>query len=226
MVHPAFATAWGRDGRLSSDDLTNDFVSFGQDGIYAFNVLDADGYVEHYKCNLFAFELAYRAGLVVPVIGRPRGWGYPSPAELLRSLDEGSLDGRWATEVSFLSDEELTWAVEMGVPLMLLADGTEGRAGHMGIIDEVHDIQRDEWGNIIRVEYSGWEANGDAARYERRIWGPLRFKDIYVLELHEPGEEEPQTIAISRQPERPSRRDQPRSAVAAATDRSDCRGNC
>ena len=69
------ATRWSREGQLTEADLASDFATPRSDGTAHFNVRDAAGYAGHYKCNLFAFELARRAGFQVPVVGRPRGLG-------------------------------------------------------------------------------------------------------------------------------------------------------
>lgn len=210
MLHSGRADVWGRAGSLTPQDLTNDFVTQGQDGVEGFNVLDANGFQDCYKCNLFGFELAYRAGLRVPVMGRGRGWGYFGPHGVVRMIDQGRIDGSWSTMADHLEKEDFDRATGQGIPFMLVGEGRDGRAGHVGMIDEVHRIERDSSGNIRRIEYSGWEANGDGAHYRRRTWGIGRFASIHVLELRDPAPGEEQCFVIGGRPAMPSRHDAPR----------------
>jgi Rod binding domain-containing protein len=202
---------WGRAGRLTPVDLTNDYVTREDDGVAAFNVHDAAGFEDCYKCNLFAFELAYRAGLSVPLMGRGRGWGYFGPDGIVRQVEGGRLDGRWAIDADGLDEAALERAREQGRPFMLVGEGRDDRAGHVGIVDEVHRIERDADGGIRRIEYSGWEANGDGAHYRRRTWGVGRFQTIHLLELREPRPGEPQCFPMGR-PASSSVLDTPRAA--------------
>ncbi len=196
MLAPERARVWGRGGRLSPQDLTNTFAVFLPDGgVVGFNVLDAEGFVDRYKCNLFVFELAYRAGLRIPMAGRLRGWGYPGPDEVLRQIARGSFDESWAVPASHLDYDELQHATGLGIPFILVAEGREGRAGHMGFIDVVHHIEHDGIDRVLRIEYSGWEANGDGAHYRRRTWAIQRFASIHLLELRQPQGEQAQCFA-------------------------------
>lgn len=212
MLAPDRAPVWGRRGRLTPRDLTNTFAVYMPDGdIYGFNVLDAEGFVDRYKCNLFVFELLYRAGLRIPIVARQRGWGYAGPDEVLRQLQRGSFDGGWALLADHYDIDALRRANAQGIPFMLVAQGLEGRAGHMGVVDEIHRIRHDGIGRILRVEYSGWEANGDGAHYRRRTWTVHRFAEIHMLELQEPEPEQVQCYAISHPGQR-SDLDAPRFA--------------
>ena len=124
------AWVWGREGRLTSRDLSNDFATQEDDGVALFNVNDASGFEDCYKCNLFAFELAYRAGLSVPIMGRGRGWGYFGPAGIVRQIESWRLDGRWAAPADHLDEAALENAREQGRPFMLAGSGRDGRRGH------------------------------------------------------------------------------------------------
>lgn len=213
LLAPGRAEVWGREGQLGPQDLTNDHVTVTEEGVEGFNVLDANGFEGYYKCNLFAFELAYRGGLRVPVIGRGRGWGYPGPNGVAAQIERGQMDGRWAVTADAATDEQLARAREDGVAFMLVGEGREGRHGHMGLVDEVHRIDRDREGHITRVEYSGWEANGDGAHYRRRVWGTGRFASIHLLELRAPAPGEPQVVPMGAGPALPSLHDAARHST-------------
>lgn len=216
------AWVWGRAGRLTTRDLSNDFATEESDGVARFNVNDASGFEDCYKCNLFAFELAYRSGLSVPIMGRGRGWGYFGPAGVVRQIESGRLDGRWAAPADHLDEAALSSAREQGRPFMIVGSGRDDRAGHVGMVDEVHRIERDSNGGIRRIEYSGWEANGDGAHYRRRTWGVGRFQAIHLVELREPAAGEPQCFPVGGGPARPSLLDAP--DVAEADSGSDSSG--
>lgn len=213
MLHGEAARAWGWPGRLTPEDLTNDFATFDSDGVRAFNVLDAEGFFERFKCNLFVFELAYRSGLRVPLMGRPIGWGYIGPSEVLRQIERDHFDRNWAYLVDDQELDELREATQRGIPFILVGEGTDGRAGHMGMVDEFHVLERTDEGEIHRVVYSGWEANGDGAHYQRRTWGLWRFESIHVLELQEPEAGQAQCFPIDRGPTFPSDLDVARAIV-------------
>jgi hypothetical protein len=201
MTDPAVARDWGWEGRLTAEDLTNDYATFGSDGqLRAFNVLDAEGFFERFKCNLFVFELAYRAGLLVPVMSRTRGWGYIGPPEVLRQIERGSFDRGWAALADDREIDDLRAATRLGIPFVLIAEGRDGRAGHMGMVDQFHVVERNEEGQIHRIVYSGWEANGDEASYQRRTWGLWRFERIHILELQEPRSGQAQVFPIDAGP--------------------------
>jgi Rod binding domain-containing protein len=210
MMQTASPERWSREGELTPEELRNDFNTLGADGVQGFNVLDAQGYRGSYKCNLFAFELAFRSGLRVPLMGRGRGWGYFAPHGIVQQIDQGRLDPRWARLANNLNEKGVAWAREQGLPLMLVGAGREGHAGHMGMVDEVHRIERDRQGNIRRIEYSGWEANADGPHYRRRTWGPGRYEAIHLLELREAAPGEPQCFPIGPPPGQGSLLDAPR----------------
>lgn len=220
MLHGEAGRAWGWPGRLTTEDLTNDFATFDSDGVRAFNVLDAEGFFERFKCNLFVFELAYRAGLRVPLMGRPFGWGYIGPAEVLRQIEREQFDRNWAYAVDEMEIDELREGTQRGIPFILVGEGSDGRAGHMGMVDEIHVLERNDEGAIHRVVYSGWEANGDGAHYQRRTWGLWRFDSIHVLELRDPEAGQAQCFPIDRGPTFPSDLDVARAIVqvGAGTD--------
>ncbi len=212
MLSPEVAGIWGLEATLTPQHLTNDFMTIEPNGIAGFNVLDAEGFDDGYKCNLFVFELAYRAGMRIPMIGRIRGWGYPGPNDVLRQVRRGRFYGGWAAIADHLTLDDLREAHELGAVFMVVGEGAEERAGHMGMVDEVHQIRHDGIGRILRVTYSGWEANGDGAHYRRRTWNLGRYSAIHLIELREPREDEPQCYPIGTGPRLPSDLDAPRFA--------------
>ncbi len=201
------AAAWGRDGVLTTDHLSNPMVTTGLEGVEAFNVLDSDGYEGDYKCNLLAFELAFRAGLMVPVMGRGRGWGYPGPGMVVHQIVRGRLVEQWARRVDSTDLEELQRLSEGGAVLMIAGEGPPGRPGHVGIVERVHQIEIDGTGHLSRVEYTGWEANPDGGNRRRRTWRIGRYLSIHFLELRDPPRGEPQVVPMGFGPIRASLHD-------------------
>lgn len=198
------AEQWGREGRLTESDLASDYAS-GEAGERAyFAVRDARGYEGYYKCNLFALELTRRAGFEVPLIARHRGWGYPGPTALAEDAADGRLRGDWARVASSATPEGLDSAITSGrSAFVLVGSAHDGHRGHMGVIERVHEIQRDETGAITSITFDGWEGrSGGAMHLTRRTWAVAghradRAPDgtrgrgglgrIEVLELHRPG---------------------------------------
>ncbi|MGE0790443.1 MAG: rod-binding protein [Sandaracinaceae bacterium] len=173
MLGPSgLAPQWGREGRLTREDLASDFATEGPSGTAVFNVEDAAGFQDRYKCNLFAFELARRAGFEVPLIGRTRGWGYMGPDGVTEDAERGRLRGDWGRVVSGESAASLDSGVVRGERAFLITGTSVGdRAGHMGMIERVHEVEYDEQGRIERVVFDGWEGRVRGARHmERRTW--------------------------------------------------------
>jgi Rod binding domain-containing protein len=163
------ASRWGVDGTLTPADLGAQLATPGAGGVAAFNVQDAEGYRGYPKCNLFAFELVRRAGYKVPVLARSHGWGYVGADKTAKLAAEGDV-GSWASVRTGLGAEELDRVARQGRPL-LLASAAEGDAmGHMAVADRVHEVKRNERGEIAAIEYSGWDAATEGARYGRRMW--------------------------------------------------------
>lgn len=187
---------WGRDGQLSPQELSNPFLSNGLDGVEAFNVLDSAGYVGDYKCNLLAFELAYRAGLLVPLMGRGRGWGYPGPAVVMEQVERGHVLDLWASRVERTDLDHLRALNDMGSALMVVGEGRYGGPGHVGIVDRVHSVVHAPDGRLAQIEYSGWEANPQGGRYARRTWKPGRYSLIHLVLFRDPPPGEPQAVPI------------------------------
>lgn len=75
MIQNGAADRWARDGALTPQDLASDLVTEAPGGRAAFNVRDANGFQGYYKCNLFAFELARRAGFQISGCWARKGLG-------------------------------------------------------------------------------------------------------------------------------------------------------
>ena len=192
------AEQWGREGRLSEGDLASDFVTGEPGSEAAFAVRDARGFEGYYKCNLFALEMTRRAGFEVPLIGRHHGWGYPAPTALAVDAADGSMRAGWARVASTASPESLDSAIVSGRSAFVLV-GSEhaGHRGHMGVVERVHDIQRDEDGTITSITFDGWEGRSTGAMHlTRRTWAVAGHRagpegrgglgSIEVLELQRP----------------------------------------
>jgi len=163
---------WGREGTLDANDLASNFSTETAGGVARFNVRDARGYQGYYKCNLFALELARRGGFQVPVIGRARGWGYPAPNGVTDDAADGQLNRDWARVATGMTADQIDGAITSGRgAFMLTGHGNGDRAGHMGIIERIHEIDYDDQGNIRRVIFDGWEARRNGAQHlTRRTW--------------------------------------------------------
>jgi Rod binding domain-containing protein len=188
------AERFSREGQLLSNDLSSDFETRAAGEIARFNVRDANGYRGYYKCNLFAFELARRAGFDVPVVGRTRGWGYPVPNTVTEDASDGSLERSWARVATGRDAAELQADLGAGRRGFMLTASADGRAGHMAMVERVHDVQYDEDGQVRRIVFDGWEARQDGAEHlVQRTWnlrgnpgGNLArngFSRIEILEL-------------------------------------------
>jgi hypothetical protein len=134
-----------------------------------FNVLDANGYEGYPKCNLFSLELLRRAGYAVPVQARESGWGYPG-ADTVTHAAASQKSRDWAISRTKASAEELSGIADRGTPILLSGSGQGEVMGHMAVAERIHSVKRNEAGDIVSVEYSGWEAGGSKASYGRRTW--------------------------------------------------------
>lgn len=198
MLTPVSAPRWGRDGRLTRAELSSDYQTEALGGIARFNVRDAAGFEGRYKCNLFAFEMVRRAGFQVPLMPRTRGWGYPHPDAVTVDAADGRLRHDWGRVATGASASELDASITRGQrAFMLTGAGRDGHAGHMAVVERVHEIDYDEAGRVERVVFDGWEARvGGAQHLERRTWnrygnpgGNLArngFSQIEVVELLAP----------------------------------------
>ena len=173
LSRPEVADRWSRDGALTKGELSSTLATESiHGGTAAFNVNDAKGFQGFYKCNLFALEAARRAGFAVPVQAREHGWGYPDPNQIVRDLTtDGSLRGNWATPATSSTPDQVNAQTANGGGFLLVGSGTDGRAGHMGVVERIHQIDRAADGSIRRVIFDGWEARENGAQHlVRRTW--------------------------------------------------------
>lgn len=169
FVDDAGAARWGKDGTLTTGDLGANLTTSEADGVAAFNVNDASGYQGFPKCNLFAFETVRRSGHTVPVVGRSHGWGYMGADAATNLASQGKVDS-WAAVRTHDTKEQLDGAAYAGVPLLLASSGSGDKVGHMAVADRIHSVKRNGEGEIVALEYSGWEATTNGASYGRRMW--------------------------------------------------------
>lgn len=172
MSGGAAGKQWAKEGTLSPADLASKLETPAADGTARFNVLDAQGFKDEYKCNLFAFEAARRAGFEVPVVARPRGWGFPTPNTITDDAQDGTLRGDWAEVVSPEQVKELGQKLERGeLAVMLTGSGSDGRRGHMAVVERIHNVELDKDGSVKRIDFDGYEARVDGAQHLiRRSW--------------------------------------------------------
>jgi Rod binding domain-containing protein len=179
LAHAAYAISapeggkqWAREGTLTTRDLASTLETQSSKGTQHFAVDEAGGYTDAYKCNLFAFEAARRAGFAVPVVNRDSGYGFPTSNSVTTDAQDGSLRGNWAEVVSPQRVGELRDKLDRGeVALMLTGSGSEGRHGHMAVVEKIHDVQFDAQGQVSRIEFDGYEARQDGAQHlTRRSW--------------------------------------------------------
>jgi Rod binding domain-containing protein len=163
---------WAKQGTLSPADLASQLETQTAEGAARFNVLDAQGYQDSYKCNLFALEAARRAGFEVPVVARGRGWGFPTSETVTNDAQDGSMRGDWAEVVSPAQMGELPDKLARGeLAVMLTGSGLEGRHGHMAVVERIHHVELDRDGTVKRIEFDGYEARVDGAQHlVRRSW--------------------------------------------------------
>jgi hypothetical protein len=170
---PEGGKQWAREGTLTERDLASGLQTpTANGGVARFAVKDAQGYRDAYKCNLFAFEAARRAGFEVPVINRDRGYGFPTSNTVTDDAQDGQMRGDWAQVVPKDQIGALQEKLKKGeVGLMLAGSGKEGHHGHMAVVERIHDVQVDEHGDVSRIEFDGYEARADGAQHlTRRSW--------------------------------------------------------
>lgn len=192
------APQWGRDGTLTTADLASSFTSGEAGREAAFAVRDAHGYAGYYKCNLFALELARRAGFEVPLASRPRGFGYPGPDAMTADAADGALRAGWGDVVTGASAEQLDSAIVRGDSAFLLtSSGHDGHHGHMGVVERVHEVAYDADGRVARIVFDGWEGRSTGAMHlTRRTWSTYGhghvegsrsgLDRIEIIRLHRP----------------------------------------
>ncbi|MDB4973014.1 MAG: Rod binding protein [Myxococcaceae bacterium] len=202
---PEGGKQWSRAGTLTERDLSSQLETPTAHGVARFAVKDASGYRDAYKCNLFAFEAARRAGFEVPVINRDHGYGYPLSNVVTEDAQDGTMRGDWATVVPKHQIGELKDRVARGeVGLMLAGSGRDGRHGHMAVVERIHDIQLDEHGDVKRIEFDGYEARADGAQHlTRRSWNRVGNGDDSKLSRNGFGQIELLALRPATKPQAP-----------------------
>jgi len=166
---------WSKAGSLRPEDLASSLGTQAAGGEARFSVRDANGYQGYYKCNLFALELARRAGMNVPVVARETGWGFPSSNRITQDASDGSLDAGWAKVATGASPAAMQDALRAGEAAFLIVGSGRGeRRGHMAVVERPSSIEYDAAGQVQRIVFDGWEAQPDGARHLRqRAWNRL-----------------------------------------------------
>jgi Rod binding domain-containing protein len=189
---------WSKAGQLTAADLGT--VNAGADaGERARRTISsAHGYQGYYKCNLFAFELARRAGLDVP-------HGLPSSNQLAMDASDGSLTTGWAKVATGASPAAMQDALHTGeAAFLLVGQGHGERHGHMAIIEKPRSIDYDEQGKVRSISFDGWEAQPDGAKHlTTRTWNRTGIQGargdrngldrIEIIQLNRTGAEATQT---------------------------------
>jgi|GEM_PF-3650126 len=162
---------WAKNGSLTADDYgtlgANEFA--GESARRS--VENANGYQGYYKCNLFAFEVARRAGLAVPEDARGT-LQLSSSNRLTQDASDGSLESGWAKVATGASPAVMQDALHAGeAAFLLVGSGRGDRHGHMAVIEQPHSIDYDEAGQIRSISFEGWEAQPDGAKHlTQRTW--------------------------------------------------------
>jgi Rod binding domain-containing protein len=189
---------WSKDGTLSEQDLQSKIETEGPGGQARFSVRDARGYQGYYKCNLFAFELARRAGFEVPLQARDRGWGFPSAGQVTQDASDGKLSGGWARVATGEKAASLDNSIREGKRALMLTGSGEGdHHGHMAVVERVRSVEYAPSGEISRIVFDGWEARPEGASHlQERTWNVSGhgggsnprdgFQRIEILELKRP----------------------------------------
>jgi Rod binding domain-containing protein len=173
MLADGGAARWAKEGKLTEQDLGSGLISDAAAGGAArFSVRDANGYQGYYKCNLFALEVARRAGMQVPVVSREAGLGFPSSNRLTQDASDGSLEAGWAKVVTGTSPTAMQDALQSGeAAFLLVGSGAGERHGHMAVVERPKSIEYDAEGQVQRLVFDGWEAQPSGARHlTERAW--------------------------------------------------------
>jgi Rod binding domain-containing protein len=163
---------WSKEGTLSAQDLGAVNVSDAAGSRARETVMNAHGYQGYYKCNLFAFELARRAGLEVPLTPRGTGLGFPSSNRVTEDASDGKLDSGWAKVATGASPAAMQDALRAGEAVfMLVGQGHGDKHGHMAMMERPRSIEYDSDGSVRSIEFDGWEAQPDGAKHlTARTW--------------------------------------------------------
>lgn len=163
---------WAKSGTLTPED----YGTLGANELAGERarrtVENANGYRGYYKCNLFALEVARRAGLAVPEDARTGTLQLSSSNRLTQDASDGSLESGWAKVATGASPAVMQDALRAGeAAFLLVGSGRGDRHGHMAVIEQPHSIDYDEAGQIRSISFEGWEAQADGAKHlTQRTW--------------------------------------------------------
>ena len=163
---------WAKDGTLEADDYGTVGASEVAGETARRSVDNANGYRGYYKCNLFAFEVARRAGLAVPEDSRTGTVQLSSSNRLTQDASDGSLESGWARVATGASPAVMQDALRAGEAAFLLVGSGRGeKHGHMAVIEQPRSIDYDDDGQIKSISFEGWEAQPDGAKHlTQRTW--------------------------------------------------------
>ena len=156
---------WAKDGALTPEDFGTVGASARAGDGARRTIESQNGYQGYYKCNLFAFELARRAGLDTPQ-------ELPSSNRLTQDASDGSIETGWAKVATGASPASMQDALRAGEAAFLLVGSGHGeRHGHMAMIEKPTAVDYDEAGQIRSISFEGWEAQPDGAKHlASRTW--------------------------------------------------------
>jgi Rod binding domain-containing protein len=163
---------WAKSGTLTPEDYGTLGASELAGDHARRSVENANGYQGYYKCNLFAFEVARRAGLAVPEDARTGTLLLSSSNRLTQDASDGGLESGWAKVATGASPAVMQDALRAGeAAFLLVGSGRGDRHGHMAVIEQPHSIDYDESGQIRSISFEGWEAQADGAKHlTQRTW--------------------------------------------------------
>ena len=163
---------WAKAGALTAEDYGTVGASQPAGEHARRTVENANGYRGYYKCNLFALEVARRAGLAVPEDARTGTLLLSSSNRLTQDASDGSLESGWAKVATGASPAVMQDALRAGeAAFLLVGSGRGDRHGHMAVIEQPHSIDYDESGQIRSITFEGWEAQTDGAKHlTQRTW--------------------------------------------------------
>jgi Rod binding domain-containing protein len=168
----ATAGHWAKDGTLTTEDLGPVDATAKAGASARATIQNAHGYQGYYKCNLFAFELARRAGLEVPLNQSGTQLDLPSSNRLTQDASDGSLNTGWAHVATGASPASMQDALGAGeAAFMLVGQGHAQAHGHMAMIERPRAIDYDSDGSIRSITFDGWEAQPNGAKHlTSRTW--------------------------------------------------------
>jgi Rod binding domain-containing protein len=169
---------WAKQGRLAPEDFGTAGSPVTVGDAARRTVQNAQGYQGYYKCNLFAFELARRAGLDVPVTPQGAGVTFPSSNRVAQDASDGSLHTGWAKVATGASPAAMQAALHAGeAAFLLVGQGVGDAHGHMAVIEQPRSIDYDTAGHVRSITFDGWEAQPDGAKHlTQRTWNQVGQK--------------------------------------------------